>query len=59
MSTVKRQRISAEDAVQNILQFIEEKSGDEDSDLDELYSDEADIDFDNEAVTNKEALESD
>ena len=36
----KRKRISAELAIDNILNFVYENSGDEESDLDDLYGDE-------------------
>ena len=37
---LKRKRISAELAIDNILNFVYENSGDEESDLDDLYGDE-------------------
>ena len=43
MSANNRKRISGEEAIQNILQFVEEESGDEESDLDVLYGDENEI----------------
>ena len=43
MSAKNRKRISGEEAIQNILLFVEEESGDEESDLDELYGDENEI----------------
>ena len=43
MSAKNKKRISGEEAIQNILQFVEEESGDEESDLDELYGDENEI----------------
>ena len=43
MSAKNRKRISGEEAIQNMLQFVEEESGDEESDLDELYRDENEI----------------
>ena len=46
MSTKNRKRISGEETIQNILQFLEEESGDEESDLDELYGDENEINSD-------------
>ena len=46
MSAKNRKRISGEEAIQNILQFVEEESGDEESDLDELYGDENEINSD-------------
>ena len=36
----KRKRLSAEDAIQNILQFVNEDSDDETSDLEDLYGEE-------------------
>ena len=36
----KRKRISGELAIDNILNFVYENSGDEESDLDDLYGDE-------------------
>ena len=36
----KRKRISAELAIDNFLNFVYENSGDEESDLDDLYGDE-------------------
>ena len=36
----KRKQISAELAIDNILNFVYENSGDEESDLDDLYGDE-------------------
>ena len=46
MSAKNRKHISGEEAIQNILQFVEEESGDEESDLDELYGDENEINSD-------------
>ena len=46
MSAKNRKRISGEEAIQNILQFVEEESGDEESDLDEQYGDENEINSD-------------
>ena len=46
MSAKNRKSISGEEAIQNILQFVEEESGDEESDLDELYGDENEINSD-------------
>ena len=46
MSVKNRKRISGEEAIQNILQFVEEESGDEQSDLDELCGDENEINSD-------------
>ena len=46
MSAKNRKHISGEEAIQNILQFVEEESGDEESDLDELYRDENEINSD-------------
>ena len=46
MSAKYRKRISGEEAIQNILQYVEEVSGDEESDLDELYGDENEINSD-------------
>ena len=46
MSAKNRKCISGEEAIQNILQFVEEESGDEESDLDELYGDENEINSD-------------
>ena len=46
MSAKNRKHISGEEAVQNILQFVEEESGDDESDLDELYGDENEINSD-------------
>ena len=46
MSAKNRKFISGEEAIQNILQFVEEESGDEESDLDELYGDENEINSD-------------
>ena len=46
MSAKNRKRISGEEAIQNILQFVEEESGDEESDLDELNRDENKINSD-------------
>ena len=42
----KRKKISSEEAVEDILKFVYEESGDEDSKLDELYGDDEDIDLD-------------
>ena len=46
MSAKNRKRISGEEAIQNILQFVEEESGDEESDLNELYGDKNEINSD-------------
>ena len=46
MSAKNRKCISGEEAIQNILQFVEEESGDEESDLNELYGDENEINSD-------------
>ena len=46
MSAKNRKRISGEEAIQNILQFVEEESGDEESNLDELYGDENEVNLD-------------
>ena len=59
MSANKRKRISAEDAVQNILKFIEEESGDEDSELEDLYGDDIDMEVDSQADEVKETIETD
>ena len=59
MSANKRKRISAEDAVQNILKFIEEESGDEDSELEDLYGDDIDMEVDSQADEVEETIETD
>ena len=46
----KRKRISAELTIDNILNFVYENSGDEESDLDDLYGDE-DFKFSTEVET--------
>ena len=59
MSANKRKRISEEDAVQNILKFIEEESGDEDSELEDLYGDDIDMEVDSQADEVEETIETD
>ena len=48
--------MSGEEAIQNILQFVEEESGEEESDLDELYGDENDISSDTNIFLKKKIM---
>ena len=48
--------MSGEEAIQNILQFVEEESGEEESDLDELYGDENDINSDTNIFLKKKMM---
>ena len=43
---LKRKKLSSEEAVEDILKFVCEESGDEDSKFDKLYGDDEDINLD-------------